>query len=134
MLLSDKYTANVLLANGAIYESYARHYTRPVNELVNGVPSTKMLGKLYAMAKYINANKFWNAQVRQIYINKDKEMELVPMVGDQKIIFGDTTDMNEKFNKLHTFYLQGLNVTGWWNKYSTINLKFKNQIVCTKKI
>jgi len=134
MLLSDKYTANVLLANGAIYESYARHYARPVNELVNGVPATKMLGELYVMAKYINASKFWNAQVQQIYINKDKEMELVPMVGDQKIIFGDTTDMEEKFKKLHVFYLQGLNVTGWWNKYSTINLKFKNQIVCTKKI
>jgi cell division protein FtsQ len=42
--------------------------------------------------------------------------------------------MVEKFEKLHTFYLQGLNTTGSWNKYSVINLKFKNQIVCTKKI
>lgn len=134
MLLSGKYSANVLLANGTIYESFARHYKQPVNEMVNGKPTTNMLGKLYVMAKYINASKFWNAQIQQIYINNNKELELVPMVGDQKIIFGDTTDMEDKFNKLHTFYLQGLNVTGWWNKYSTINLKYKNQIVCTKKI
>lgn len=134
MLLSDKYTANVLLANGTIYESFARHYTRPVTDTIKGKSITPMLCKLFIMAKYIHASKFWNSQIQQIYVNNNKELELVPMVGDQKIIFGDTTDMAEKFEKLHTFYLQGLNTTGSWNKYSVINLKFKNQIVCTKKI
>ena len=85
------------------------------------------------MATYIDADPFWKSQVQQVFINDDKEMELVPMVGNQKIIFGDTTCMDEKFKKLLIFYSQGLNTTGWWNKYATINLKFKNQIVCTKK-
>lgn len=135
MPLSGKYTANVLVANGKIFESYALHYKHPVNEVKNDSSTTiNMLGKLYAMAKYINATAFWKAQVQQIYVNKDQELELVPMVGDQKIIFGDTTDLDEKFKKLLVFYQQGLNSTNWWNKYSTINLKFKNQIVCTKKI
>jgi cell division protein FtsQ len=134
MMLSDKYTANVLLANGTIYESFARNYTRPVTDTIKGKSITPMLCKLFVMAKYIHRSKFWNAQIQQIYVNQNKELELVPMVGDQKIIFGDTTDMAEKFEKLHTFYLQGLNTTGSWNKYSVINLKYKNQIVCTKKI
>jgi cell division protein FtsQ len=32
---------------------------------------------------------------------------------------------------LMTFYKEGLNKVGW-NAYLTINLKYKNQIVCTK--
>jgi cell division protein FtsQ len=135
MPLSDKYTAKVIVANGVISEPYAKRYMYSIEQI--GKDSSErinsLLDELYAMANYINANEFWTAQVQQIYINADKDMELVPMVGDQRIIFGDTTAMEEKFKKLLVFYQQGLNTTGWWDKYSTINLKFKNQIVCTKK-
>jgi cell division protein FtsQ len=136
MPLSDKYTAKVLIANGVIQEPYAKRYKYSIADIAKDslMKATSMLDELYAMAKYINADEFWRSQVQQIYINSDKDMEIVPMVGDQKIIFGDTTSMDEKFKKLLTFYQQGLNTTGWWDKYSTINLKFKNQIVCTKKI
>ncbi len=136
MPLSDKYTARVIIANGYILEPYARRYMYTIEDIGKDsmAKENSMLDELYAMAKYINADEFWKAQVKQIYINADRDMEIVPLVGDQKIIFGDTTAMDEKFKKLLTFYQQGLNITGWWNKYSSINLKFKNQIVCTKKI
>lgn len=136
MPLSDKYTAKVVIANGNIFESYAKNYKYSIMDIAKDDKKRKasMLDELYAMGVYIDANPFWKAQVKQIYINEENDMELVPLAGNQKIIFGDTTAMEEKFNKLLTFYQQGLNTTGWWNKYSTINLKFKNQIVCTKKI
>ncbi len=135
MPLSDKYTAKVLIVNGMISEPFIKRYTYSIADIGKDslLNATSMLDEVYAMANYINADKFWNAQIQQIYINKDRDMEIVPMVGDQKIIFGDTTHMDEKFKKLLTFYQQGLNTTGWWDKYSIINLKFKNQIVCTKK-
>lgn len=135
MPLSDKYTAKVLIANGKITESYGKYYKRTMEEIAadSAIRNKTMMDELYAMATYIDADPFWKSQVQQVFINDDKEMELVPMVGNQKIIFGDTTCMDEKFKKLLIFYSQGLNTTGWWNKYATINLKFKNQIVCTKK-
>ena len=135
MPLSDKYTAKVLVVNGNILEPFASRYKYSVTDISKDslLSATSMLGELFAMANYINADEFWKSQVHQIYINDEKDMEIVPMVGNQKIIFGDTTAMDEKFKKLLTFYQQGLNTTGWWDKYSTINLKFKNQIVCTKK-
>lgn len=135
MPLSDKYTAKVLVANGNISETYAKNYTYSMDDIAKDKAKKKntMLDELYAMAVYIDSDKFWKAQVQQIYVNNDNDMEIVPMVGNQKIIFGDTTAMEEKFKKLLTFYQQGLNTTGWWEKYSIINLKFKNQIVCTRK-
>lgn len=135
MPLSDKYTAKVLIANGNISEPYITRYNYTVFDISkdSALAASSMLDELYAMSEYINKDDFWKAQVQQIFVNSDKELEIVPLAGDQKIIFGDTTNMDDKFNKLYTFYQQGLNTTGWWDKYSTINLKFKNQIVCTKK-
>ena len=40
--------------------------------------------------------------------------------------------VEEKFERLKTFYEKGLNQIGW-NKYSRISLEFNNQIICTKK-
>lgn len=111
MPLSLKHTSRVLVANGNI--------------------KTPMLDDLFKLAKYVNKNNFWKSQIQQIYINLDGEIELIPRVGRHKIILGDVSDMDEKFKKLMIFYKKGLNYIGW-NKYKTINLKYKNQIVCTK--
>lgn len=135
MPLSDKYTAKVLVANGNFEEPYAKRYNYSVFDIAKDslFRASSLLDDLYAMAMYIRADSFWTAQVQQIYVNKDRDLELVPTAGNQRIVFGDTTCMDEKFKKLMIFYQQGLNTTGWWDKYSVINLKFKNQIVCTKK-
>jgi cell division protein FtsQ len=135
MPLSDKFTARVLVANGDLMEPYGARYMYAMEDIAadSSLKQRSMLDEIYAMAKLINADPFWKAQVQQIYVNKDKELEIVPLAGDQKILFGDTTFMEEKFEKLLVFYQQGLNTTGWWNKYSLINLKFKNQVVCTRK-
>jgi cell division protein FtsQ len=54
-------------------------------------------------------------------------------VGNHKIIFGKAENIAEKFNKLKLFYTEGLNKSDSWRKYSIINLKYKNLVVCTKK-
>lgn len=135
MPLSEKYTAKVLIANGNILESYVKNYKHSFAEVLKDdkTKQNSVLAELYAIARYINADEFWKAQIQQIYVDTLKDMQIVPLVGNQKIIFGDTTAMDEKFKKLMIFYQQGLNTTGWWDKYSVINLKFKDQIVCTKK-
>jgi cell division protein FtsQ len=59
---------------------------------------------------------------------------LVPQVGSHTIIFGSARsdeEVKEKMDKLKVFYQEGLPFEGW-NKYETINLKFRNQIVCKK--
>jgi cell division protein FtsQ len=70
--------------------------------------------------------------VQQVIVDSNAEFTIIPTLGNQLIFFGNAEDIEGKFKKLLNFYTEGLNKTGW-NKYATINLKFKNQVVCTKK-
>jgi cell division protein FtsQ len=92
-----------------------------------------MLDDIYEMATYIANDTLLNGLIHQLSINEDKEFEMYPSIGDHKIIFGGATDIAEKFEKLKLFYREGLNKTDNWKKYTIVNLKYKNQVVCTKK-
>ncbi|MFH1004964.1 MAG: hypothetical protein V1781_05665 [Bacteroidota bacterium] len=135
MVWSPKFTPRVLLATGNISEFYDGWYKINLNEIINNdtLKTLTVLDDLYAMTKFILADEFWSAQVEQIYLNEDGEIELIPKVGNHKIIFGTIDGMAEKFRKLNFFYKEGLNYTGW-NDYDTLNLKFNNQVVCTKSV
>ncbi|MBK7666737.1 MAG: hypothetical protein IPJ32_04935 [Sphingobacteriaceae bacterium] len=135
MPLSDKYTARVLIVNGEIHEPYSRRYMFSVNDIAKNeiFSEVSLLDDIYEMANYITKDTLLNSLIHQLSINKEKEFEMYPSIGNHKIIFGDATDIAEKFEKLKLFYREGLNKTDNWNKYSTVNLKYKNQVVCTKK-
>lgn len=135
MPLSDKYTARVLVATGYIHEPYSRRYLLSVHDMVKNesLSQASLLDELYALADYISKDSILTDLVQQINVDNNNEFELYPAIGDHKIVFGDATDIVEKFNNLKIFYAEGLNKTDSWNKYSIINIKYKNQVVCTKK-
>lgn len=93
--------------------------------------STNPLFKVFKIASYIDTRPFLKAFVEQIYINDKNEIEIIPKVGDQIIQFGDIDRMEEKFSYLKSFYRNAMN-KGGWDKYTTICLKYKNQVVCSK--
>jgi len=87
--------------------------------------------ELYHFALFLKKNKFWDSQIEQIYVAPNRDIELTPRVGNHQIVLGKIENYEENLNKLKLFYDKGLNKVGW-NKYSKINLKYKNQIVCTR--
>ena len=134
MPLSKKYTAHVIVVNGNLNEPYMDHVGENMlrQQLKADKSTGELLPDLFKLVYFINNNRFWKAQIEQIYINSKGDIELVPRVGNHTIILGTVDNMREKFENLEAFYEQGLSRYGW-NKYKTINLKFKNQIVCTKR-
>jgi cell division protein FtsQ len=92
-----------------------------------------VLDDLYNMAKFMGTDSLWNSQIDQLYVTTGNEINLVPKIGNGLVLFGTTDDMQEKFVKLRAFYKHAVSV-GTLNVYQTINLKFKNQVVCTKKL
>ncbi|MDR2520806.1 MAG: cell division protein FtsQ [Bacteroidales bacterium OttesenSCG-928-I14] len=87
--------------------------------------------QLYPLAVFLLKNEFWNSQIEQIYVNNDLEMELIPLVGTHRILLGGVENFEKKLNNLEFFYKKILNKIGW-NRYSIINLKYNNQVICTK--
>ena len=132
MPLSQNYTARLLVVNGRINEPFATRYTLNFNTLADTLKTKTLLDEIYTLSKYIDQSDFWKAQIEQVYVNKQLEMELIPKVGNHRIVFGEVENIENKFEKLMVFYKKGLSKTGW-NEYSEINLKYKNQVVCTKK-
>jgi len=132
---SEDYTAPVLVVNGAISDGYGNMYTYGMSDLESDtlIEPRTMLDEIYQVALYIDADTFMRDQIAQLHVRSDKVFELTPRIGDHKIIFGEANDVAEKFEKLFAFYTEGLNATGNWNRYSVINLEYKNQVVCTKR-
>lgn len=131
MLCSNKYTSRLPVVSGNINEPFSKRYKFNYQNLHDTLTTKTLLDDIFKMADYIDKSEFWKAQIEQIHVNKVYDFELVPKVGNHKIVFGGTDNLESKFEKLMIFYKKGLSKTGW-NEYSEINLKFKNQVVCTK--
>jgi len=122
MPISKVFTPNVLVANGFIME----HFSHRVDTL-----KTQLVKDLFKTAVFIENDALWSQQIEQVYVNANADFELVPRVGDHKIILGNADALDIKFRNLLAFYKKALPSVGW-NTYKTINLKYKNQIVCER--
>jgi len=130
MELSENYSAPVVIATGYIDEKFSA--SRNLAAVKNDTTSRKTsLQQLYELAMYLQHVPFWEAQIDQIYIDRKNEIIVYPRLGDHAILLGNTNMLEEKFFHLMLFYKKVLSILPW-DTYSTINLKFRNQIVCTK--
>jgi cell division protein FtsQ len=106
--------------------------------MLNGVSvldtsiKNSILKDIYYLVNYINEDSFWSAQIDQIYVDNNDEIDLIPRVGNQTIHIGTAENYVGKLRNLEAFYDKVLPEAGW-NKYSVINLEFKDQIVCKKR-
>jgi len=122
MPVSSNFTANVLVANGKILE----HFSGKVDTLI-----TVTAKDLYTTALFIRQDSLWDAQIEQIYVNDKNDIELIPRVGNQRVILGTADSLEVKMRNLMAFYKQAMPKIGW-DTYKTINIKYTNQIVCEK--
>jgi cell division protein FtsQ len=127
--VSEKYPSFVLVASGHIHEDFNPDKTYSI--LSTGEDRARILKDLLELALYMNKHKFWNAQIEQIYVTENGAYELIPRVGPHIIELGTILDHKKKLNNLMILYREGFNKIGW-NDYLRINLRYENQIVCTK--
>ena len=116
----------------ASYIYYAPVVTN-VPELKNDSTGWAMRKQIVSLVRTIQADTFWNAQISEIIVDSDASFELLPVLGNQTILFGDATRMNEKLNNLFVFYKNVLNRIGW-DKYETLDVRFKGQVVASPSL
>jgi cell division protein FtsQ len=88
---------------------------------------------ILTLVKKIQNTPFWNAQISQIIVDSPGMYELVPLLGDQRIILGDLSRLTEKLDNLFIFYKNVLNRIGW-DKYETLDLRFSGQVVASPSL
>jgi len=119
---NNKYAPRLIVATGNISESYSDSTEAKSQNLIE-------IGKV---VQFIIQNKLWKAQIEQIYVDKLGLIYLIPKIGNHTIVIGNSTQLDEKFSKLLAFYKSGLGTIGW-DKYKSIDLRFKNQVVAKKR-
>ena len=134
MEISDVHAARVLVVTGNISD---RLEGENLPEIINNdsLKSIRKLDDIYRISSYVCNDPLFHSLIGQIHLEKNGDYVLIPIVGDQKIIFGAALSeeiVEEKFKKLKIFYNEAIPYEGW-NEYSEISLKFKDQIVCKKK-
>src|SRR6218665_555965 len=93
---------------------------------------SNLLRAVLQISEQLQADSFLMAMIDQVDITPQGNFEMIPKIGNQTIVLGDATDVSEKFTKLKMFYSKVMSVAGW-NRYSSINLQYKNQVVAKKK-
>lgn len=131
MPLSNNYTAHVVTVDGNINET---DFAKNVDMIMNNdsLKTLEILDDLYEISNYVCNDEYLSAQITHIHINSYDEFELIPRVGDQRIMFGDAEYAAGKFKKLEYFYTEGMSRIGW-DEYDTINVMYKGQVVCSKR-
>jgi cell division protein FtsQ len=92
-----------------------------------------VLKDIFPFMNYINGDSFWSAQIDQVYVDGNDEIDLIPRVGNHIVHLGTFENFRGKLRNLQAFYEDVLPQVGW-NKYSIINLEFKDQVVCKKRL
>ena len=111
MPLSINYSARVILISGNINEE--DH------------------AQIYTLVSKILEDEFLKKQIIGVRKVKNNEFVLSTRIGNQKIELGKIEDLNKKFKNLNSFFNKTM-ADETIKNYSVINLKYNNQVVCSK--
>ena len=100
--------------------------------LVTGFVDKNQLENVFIIADKIHNDAFLKKHIVEIQQNKDKSINLKTRVLDFEITLGKLEHLDKKINNLKAFYQKAKKDNALIN-YSKVNLKFENQVVCTKK-
>ena len=95
-------------------------------------PDSLLLNDILHFTKAVETDSFFMAQTAQVNIATNGDFELVPSVGDHLVLIGSVENIEDKLNRLYTFYKK-VWVQSGLNAYQVIDCRFDNQIVALKK-
>jgi cell division protein FtsQ len=105
--------------------------------VITGFPSSNknlsnsdstLLMQVKNVSNAISKDSVLQAQITQLNVTVTGNFELSTALGNQKILIGNDSDIDEKLNKVKLFYKK-IFVQFGVEKYSEIDVRFNNQIV-----
>lgn len=125
--LQSTYTSHVMVVDGYVPLKIEHGYL--------GKPDTeqgcKWLQDIVGLVKYIENSKTWKDKIVQITVLEDSDLMLIPREGQERFLFGQICDIEEKLDKMGLYY-KSIRHSKGEGAYKTVDLRFKDQIVCRK--
>ena len=125
---SKIYTPRLIIANG--------NFEFPTSDSSAQLSDTSYaesgISETLAITKAVLADDFLRGSIGQIYRNERKQYEIMVNSLPARVIVGDTVNIKQKMSRLHTL-LEKHSGTDELLGYKTLDLRYNNQIVCTKK-
>lgn len=95
-------------------------------------PDSILLSDILHFSLIIKQDSFFLAQIAQINIAPNGDFEMIPALGDHTVLFGTIENIEDKLNRLYTFYKKVWPSTGI-NAYQVLDLRFDHQLLALKK-
>ena len=125
---SRTYTPYVLVASG----NFELRSDSATYQLTDTLESDRNLLNALHWCEAIEGNDFVGHCIGQLYCNKRNQFELTVKGFDGRVVVGDTCDASDKLKRLEIFMKQRIE-SPETKTLKSINLNYKNQIVCTKR-
>jgi cell division protein FtsQ len=104
----------------------------PTDQSKLSKPDSALLKDVLFFAKTIQKDSFFMAQVAQVNIEPNGTFQMVPTLGDHLVLLGSVDQLEDKLNRLFTFYKK-VWVGSGVNAYQFIDCRFDHQVVTLKK-
>lgn len=99
--------------------------------LVSGIDTTD-IATLFPLLKKIEGDEFLSKHITAV-VQKGTDNYILRLRGSSlTVVFGRISKIDQKIKNFKAFYKKAY-ITKKLEKYSKVNLKFANQVVCTKK-
>lgn len=118
-----KYVPHVLVANGYIRETYEQPLEAVESELVQD---------LVKIVEHVQGDQLWENQIVQLYVNEERDIEIIPRVGKEVLLIGNADSLQEKLDRLEVYYKNILPKVGS-EAYEKVNVKYGDQIICERR-
>jgi cell division protein FtsQ len=125
---SRTYTPYVLVTSG----NFELRSDSATYQLTDTLESDRNLLNALHWCEAIEGNDFVGHCIGQLYCNKRNQFELTVKGFDGRVVVGDTCDASDKLKRLEIFMKQRID-SPETKTLKSINLNYKNQIVCTKR-
>ncbi|NCC18656.1 MAG: hypothetical protein EOM29_06920 [Bacteroidia bacterium] len=133
ILIDDNQLTDVVVASGNVDVNNPNlDKNLDTIDIENKKGFDKTLSNIYYIAQKLASDSILNYQIDQIYVPAKGNYELIPKIGNYIIRIGENKDLEEELIKLRYLYKEAFSRNGWDN-YSFVDLRFRHQVVCTKK-
>ena len=125
--LQAGYTSRVPIIDGAVPVHTGAGYKGPARTAAE----RRWVEGIIGLVRHIEKNKAWSDAIVQITVDSRGDIVMVPRTGKEKFIFGSPDDWQDKFARMERYYryIAPSKEEGY---YSTVNVKYRNQIICRK--